>query len=223
MNVLERLIGVMAPHNCVVCDAEGEVLCRGCLYSELASVPSRCYRCYRASAQHAVCSGCRKSTSIKNMWIAAHYDQAAKELLHKLKYERAIAGAKTVAGAIRNSLPNLPPNTVICYVPTANGRVRKRGYDQAREIAARLAKLSGLSEQPYLARRGKSRQVGSGRTDRFKQLEGAFRARNTNKLKGSTVLLVDDVITTGATIESAAKILKQNGAKNIYAAVFAQA
>jgi ComF family protein len=120
------------------------------------------------------------------------------------------------------NMPILPQKTVITHLPTASSRIRLRGYDQAQLIAKRLAKSRGLEYQDLLRRSGRSRQVGSSKKDRFKQLSGAFSAKQPRKIKGKHILLVDDVLTTGASIESAARELKACGAKRIEAAVFAR-
>ena len=222
MNILEKLIGLVAPHNCIVCDYEGSVLCGGCLNSELTEAISRCYRCLRVSSDQAVCRSCRASVPIPHVWIATDYGEIPKKLIHKFKFERAVAAAVPIAIKIDETLPYLPEETIICHIPTANNRVRMRGYDQAAEIAKHLAEIRGYTHKTLLSRTGKSRQVGSSRTDRFRQLENAFAIKDSNAIKDAKILLVDDITTTGSTIESAAKILKKAGARTIDAAVFAQ-
>jgi predicted amidophosphoribosyltransferase len=101
--------------------------------------------------------------------------------------------------------------------------VRQRGYDQALLIAKSLSQRLGRPYVPLLARMGDQRQVGHSRITRLNQMEGAFRPLNTMILKNRHVLLVDDVLTTGATCEAAARILRSNGAKRVSAAVFAVA
>ncbi len=222
MNILENLISLIAPHNCIVCDSEGSVLCSGCLNSELTEPVSRCYRCHQISRNQSVCPPCRKVVPIQNVWIATDYGEIPKKLIYRLKFERASAAALPIAAKIDQIIPVLPPDTIICHIPTANSRIRVRGYDQAAEIAAHLVKIRGLESRTLLIRSGKSRQVGSGRKDRFKHLEDAFKLKDTKLPKKANILLVDDVTTTGATIESAAKVLKTAGIKTISAAVFAQ-
>jgi competence protein ComFC len=223
MNILENLISLVAPHNCIVCDLEGGLLCQGCLNAELTEAVSRCYRCHQASSNQAVCKNCRKTVFLSYVWAATDYGEIPKRLIHKLKFERAVAAAIPVAEKISQTLPKLPADTIICHIPPANSRVRIRGYDQAEQIAKNLAKISGLKHKNLLSRKGKSRQVGSGRTDRFKQLGDAFKITNPYTARNASILLIDDITTTGATIESAARTLKKSGAEIIDAAVFAQA
>ncbi|MBW3568757.1 hypothetical protein KY385_01355 [Candidatus Parcubacteria bacterium] len=154
--------------------------------------------------------------------MASDYQDTAKELLHRLKFERTSSAAEPIAAAIDNILPDLPPGTLVVYVPTANSRVRIRGYDQAKLIAQKVAKRRNWPYQTLLMRKGSSRQVGSGRQDRFKQIESALLPVKQGNIKSANILMIDDVTTTGATLEAAAKILKSAGAQTIDAAVFAQ-
>ena len=222
MNIIEQLISLIAVHRCVSCGVEGAIICDSCTHSSLKAVPSRCYRCHAVTKQSQTCRSCKASTQISHVWIAAEYQDIAKKAVYKLKFDRAKAVSKTIAEIIDSSLPRLPADLIICHIPTANKRVRMRGYDQAQLIARHLATIRKWQHQTLLIRTGKSRQVGAGRKERFRHLEQALRIRNDSKLSGKHILLVDDVTTTGATIEAATKILKKAGAKTVDVAVFAQ-
>jgi ComF family protein len=115
----------------------------------------------------------------------------------------------------------MPPATVVTHVPTATSRVRRRGYDQAELLARQLAQDLKLPYASLLIRDGQSRQVGATRQARLAQLTHAFRIPK-HFPQNVSILLVDDVVTTGATIETAARILRAAGAKSVSAAVFAQ-
>jgi ComF family protein len=119
-------------------------------------------------------------------------------------------------------LPDISPDTVICHVPTASVRVRLRGYDQSELIAKHLAQKRKMRHSTFLRRYGRSRQVGSGRAERFKHLKKALQVNPRASLSGRHVLLIDDITTTGATLEAAANALKEAGAKTVDAIVFAQ-
>jgi ComF family protein len=221
-NPLEIAISLLAPHRCINCRKAGPILCINCAELALIEPPSRCYRCHKATSQSRVCDACHKRSSLSHVWIASEYDEIAKKLIYKLKFERARAASEVVARSIDDYLPDLPKNMVISFVPTASSRVRQRGYDQAKLIAKELSKRRGWEFSELLLRRGSSRQVGSSREKRIKQLEKAFMAKNLVKIKGKHILLVDDVVTTGATLEAASKELKKAGARLIDAVVFAQ-
>lgn len=153
------------------------------------------------------------------MW--AHYDGLPKLLIHRAKYERARAGLIEAAEHMAPLLKNFDDNCVLVAVPTASSRARERGYDQAEVLARRLSKLSGMPLQRHLVRLGQAHQVGASRAERVAHLENAFRVRGSVNPR-QHIVLIDDVSTTGATLESAARTLKVAGFKHVDALVFAQ-
>lgn len=192
------------------------------MVGSLAPVPSRCYRCHAITSQNAVCGRCKSSVKLSHAWINTYYDGPAKKVIHKLKFDRCKEAARVLAESMACMLPRLPDDTIVCHVPTAGGRIRSRGYDQARLMAKGIARRKGLRYDSLLIRRGKSRQVGASRRERFRHLEKALSISRDKNLSGKYILLIDDVTTTGATIEAAAKVLKEAGAERVDAAVFAQ-
>lgn len=221
MNPLERIISVVAPFTCLGCGKEGSLLCGWCSAGLMGTIPSRCYRCHVATRQYSVCANCKRKVSLKHVWVAAEYTGVTKELIHAYKFERAKAAHQVIAALLDEFLPLLPPETIVTHVPTTSSRVRQRGYDQSKLIARSLAFKRGLLFDSLLLRTSNTRQVGSARKDRFAQLEGAFEAKGGPRNKNQRILLVDDVLTTGATLESASKVLSEAGAKVIDAVVFA--
>lgn len=159
---------------------------------------------------------------LNRVWICTGYDGPAKELIYKLKFQRAKAGAKNIAVVMDHLLPDIPEDVIICHVPTASARVRQRGYDQSELIARHLARKRKLPQKVLLRRFGKSRQVGSGRRERFEHLKKALKVRPRTITGGEHVLLIDDITTTGATLEAAANVIRKAGAKTVDAIVFAQ-
>lgn len=222
MLLLERIISVVAPHNCLICGAEGDLVCNWCQNDAFVGMPSRCFRCLVAATNHEVCTKCHKISRLRHVWVRTAYEANAKNLIAKLKFQRAPAAATTAAQFMKETIPYLPKDTLVLPVPTASSRRRQRGYDQAVLLARELARELHLPTQKCLARLGQSRQVGTSRKLRLSQLEQAFRVTDCRAVKGECVLLVDDVITTGATLEAAASVLKKAGAKQVDAVVFAQ-
>lgn len=221
MSIIEQFLAIVAPHECLGCGAEGQLLCSMCS-QDLPSVPPRCYRCGRANAGFRTCLTCRPRSGIFRAMAVTPYDALAKQLVHRLKFERAQAAASEIADLMAARLAAAGYD-LVTYVPTAPSRVRQRGYDQAQLIARQLAHRLGLPCYPLLVRVGSQRQVGSSRAARHQQMQQAFRAQRQQLYVGQHVLLVDDVLTTGATCEAAAGKLKQAGAKRVSIAVFAVA
>lgn len=222
MKAIEKVISFLAPHHCLKCGQEGSLLCNYCSYDVCLPVPERCYRCQKLSLGSRTCDRCRRTSKLSHVWVVTEYEGPLKELVHKLKFERAKAAAKLIAEYLDASLPYLKPETIVCNVPTSTVRRRVRGYDQVELIAKEFAARRGLLYAKLLTRAGQQRQVGASRQVRLRQLENAFTPVNLSFIKKAQILLIDDVLTTGATLETTAKVLKQASAKTVNGAVFAQ-
>ncbi|HVU59867.1 MAG TPA: phosphoribosyltransferase family protein [Candidatus Saccharimonadales bacterium] len=147
----------------------------------------------------------------------------AKQLVWKLKFERGRAAVGVMAQLMLPLVSAMPDSVALVPAPTATGRTRQRGYDQALLLARRLARHSCVAYLPCLQRHGQSQQRGATRQERLVQLAQAFLVTQPAAVQGKHVVLVDDVLTTGATIEAAAAALKAAGARRVSAVVFAQA
>jgi competence protein ComFC len=154
--------------------------------------------------------------------VRSIYAKTARKLVYDLKFERAKASAKLIAELLDEAIPYLPDGIVISYVPTATSRVRLRGYDQAQQIARELSRLRSLPLQNLFIRHGQTRQVRSNKKTRAAQADKAYSLKKKQNVAGKQILVVDDIMTTAATLEAVARILKKAGAKQVNAAVFAQ-
>ena len=220
--MLDTIVRLFAPFQCLGCGVEKDrLLCQDCAQN-LAKIPSRCYICKAATRQYEVCASCRRGTPLRRVAVWAHHDGLAKELIHTAKYERAKAGLTEIAEMLIELLPFFGKDIILTYLPTASSRIRERGYDQAEVITRQLARRSGLPYRALLARLGQAHQVGSSRSERIMHTKNAFRSRHTDEIKGAHIVLIDDVCTTGASLEAAARVLKKAGAKRVDALVFAQ-
>jgi ComF family protein len=151
------------------------------------------------------------------------YEGYAKDAIWELKFGGAQAVAKDMAKAMMALEPNITSQTIVTHVPTSSGHIRARGYDQARLLARAIARQTPGMYVPCLARSGQHRQVGASRKQRFEQLADALRPAAGIDFTDTHVLLVDDVLTSGATLEAAARVIKQAGAARVDAIVFARA
>lgn len=224
MSLIDRFLAVLAPYECLGCQTEGSLLCKMCT-QQLPSAAECCYRCEGASPGGDTCHGCAADGSIRGVRAATDYAGAAKALVWKLKFAGATAAAGLMAACMQPLLAGtgFSSRMVLIPVPTARTRARQRGYDQAKLLARALSRQTGLPYLDCLVRHGNTHQVGASRQVRLDQLQGAFRVRTpAAKLRGVCCVLVDDVITTGATLEVAAKALQAQGVRNVYGLVFAR-
>jgi ComF family protein len=154
--------------------------------------------------------------------VGYDYTGLAKVLVKELKFSGRRGAAKEIA-----ALMPAPPEvstSILVPIPTATSRVRERGFDHALELTKMYARLHDLPYQQLLARTTQKRQLGASRKNRIANVSDAFRLADNPSLdlRATTIILIDDVATTGATLQEAAKVLKMAGAANIKAVVFAR-
>lgn len=149
-------------------------------------------------------------------------------LVYALKYEGwselAEEMGRTMAGVLLPGAPAVP--TVVAPVPTTPARLRERGYNQAELLARSLARTRGVPlVSPLVRIRGGPTQVSLRPSQRLTNVDGVFAVNGSAaaEIRGENVLLVDDVLTTGATAGSAASALVRGGARNVTLVTFARA
>jgi ComF family protein len=198
--------------SCYVCrDAARELLCTACA-AELPRLSDvRCPRCALASPGGAVCGRCLADPPHYDATVAAlAYAFPADALVHALKFRGELALAPFLGDMLLQKVKNEPVDMLLA-VPLSARRLRERGYNQAVEIARALGREIDLS---LCVREGEGRpQMELPYAERRKNIRGAFRC--TRHLIGGTVAVVDDVMTTGATLNEVAATLKKAGATRV--------
>jgi ComF family protein len=155
------------------------------------------------------------------VWVVGERAGTLQRLIGLYKFERARSAYKTLSDLLLETLPELPNNVVVVPVPTTPGRIRERGYDHMLLIANYIAKIRGLRCSQLLTRATNTKQRQANINQRMMQAKSAFRINGEIDAE-SIYLLVDDVVTTGATIKYAAKALRDAGAKHIWVALIAR-
>jgi predicted amidophosphoribosyltransferase len=149
-------------------------------------------------------------------WSSAPHEDVARGLVAALKFRRLLPVAGLMAERIQWLAPAHMLSGTVVPVPTAPARLRQRGFDPAAEIAAALAERLDTPLDPCLFRRGSSRQVGRRRAERI----GHPPQIGARAKAPPSVLLIDDVLTTGATLTACAQALRSSGAKRVVAVTF---
>lgn len=218
--MLNNLLDIIAPEICIECGQEGSIWCEWCRLQH-DPLPSRCFICHAQTENYVVCQKCRQKTGLRATYVFGEYKDINKQLITALKFDCKRHVAASIASSMAETLPyfNAPPT--LMHVPSSPSRVRQRGFDHTLVIAKELAKQSKFPRADILARTNDIRQVGATRKQRSKQIEGAFRLKRIIKEVPKHVILIDDVVTTGATLSEAARVLKCAGVKRVDAITFA--
>jgi ComF family protein len=230
----------LLPSSCVLCGQDGrETLCTPCRQRFFTRQHRRCVQCalpMPVTGRDPRCGACLKDRPAFDATIVAtDYIGPADQMALALKFGGDLRVAPLLADLIRNAvlrdpLPGsdiqLPLPTMLAPVPLGAARLRERGFNQALEIARPLSRLLDIDLHPQLLERIRDTQAQSG-------LPLSARARNTRSafalpyqladhVKGRHVGIVDDVMTTGQTLNEVAIILKRHGAKRVTNLVFAR-
>jgi predicted amidophosphoribosyltransferase len=158
----------------------------------------------------------RGPQGVDRVWSSASHDGVARALVTGLKFRRLLPAADVMADRIHWLAPGDLLSGEIVSVPAAPPRMRRRGFDPAGELAAALATRLEVRPVACLVRRGSGHQVGRRRAERIghpPRIEAVAEAPRS-------VLLVDDVLTTGATLTACAAALRGAGAKRVVAVTF---
>ncbi len=229
MSVLESAIGWLAPATCVGCGVEGSALCISCSATEILPHGQRCWRCGAISEGGRTCKRCRQVGSPRYVWISTDYEGVAKKLVQKYKFGQLRAVATSIATVMAETFLSFNSDAeigkldyLVVAVPTATSRVRQRSFDHAGLLAKSVARRLRLQSCPALGRIGQARQLGTSRSVRLAQPAGSYFIRDAKAINGRNVLLIDDVLTTGATLQAATSALRRAGAKRVDALVFAK-
>ncbi|EKX96666.1 comF family protein [Selenomonas sp. oral taxon 138 str. F0429] len=179
----------------------------------------------RLSTVHALAHAAEMMAYLDGIWAFAHYREAVRDLLRALKYQKqrsALPALHTLLVAGEDVLDDLPRPLVAVPVPLAPKRQRKRGFNQAEEIFAPWLAAHGIALRPLLVRTRETAPLYEHtRTERQRELRGAFALAADADAAGRDILLVDDIMTSGATLTECARTLKRAGARRVYAFVLA--
>ncbi len=222
-----RLFDLLLPTVCAACGKLGPVICPSCQSSFSEINGPGCLRCGRPQPQtRQYCAYCRSADfKIQQARACYAYKEPLDLIIRKLKYEGLFSLAEPLGQLMARKWPRWdhPPDLIV-PIPLHARRQRVRGFNQANLLALQLAPAVGLEVNIDALHRVRNTkpQVGLTPLERRVNVSDAFAVRE-EAILGKRILLVDDVFTTGATMNSAANTLLRHGAKGVAAYCLAQA
>jgi ComF family protein len=218
-------LDLLYPQWCIGCGREGDYICSSCRQSLSLITPPVCPICGRPQPDGILCYSCIDWTGeIDGVRSPFIFDGIMRQAIHELKYRNLRALAILLAELLFDYIMENPvPAEVLVPVPLHRKRWRERGYNQSGLLARELGKLSGLIvvddclvRRQHTLPQARSASV----SERRNNVVGAFTCRD-GRLEGKRVLLIDDVTTSGATLNACAGALKSAGAASVWGLVMA--
>jgi ComF family protein len=214
------------PQKCLGCGKEGNLICRACLHHLTPIVHPICPRCGRPQSSSILCPAC-------NLWPVGidcirsplRFEGLTRQIIHQFKYKNLRSLALPLAVILKDYLVREPlPVEVVMPVPLHPRRLRERGYNQsallAREVSLQVNLpfiASDLRRIKYIEPQVRTRSA----LERQQNVKNAFDCPHTSQ-PGKAVLLIDDVATSGATLNACALALKSAGSGPVYGLVLAR-
>jgi ComF family protein len=228
---------IFSPH-CMICgkrieDTRENWICPACL-SQVAYISSPfCPRCglpfVPETGSNHFCQVCLTSSPFFGTARAlGKYEEGLKEAITKFKYQEKIILGENLGRLMAEILyPDLIPGTYDLFVPVPlhPKRLRERGFNQAAVLASQLSRWYQVPLDPLNLRRNRptESQIHLDFKERRKNVKGAFSVKHEAKVNGKSILLIDDVYTSGATVNECAKVLRKAGAERVDVLTLARA
>jgi len=213
--ILIHLLDMVAPHLCSRCGQIGTPFCGNCKYDITHEVIPCCVLC-KKNATNGICPD--HKAPFAQAWSVGERSGGLQRLIGNFKFQNLKSAGKELASLLDMILPTLPPTTVLISIPTTPAHIRERGYDHALLITQELGIIRKIPVRSVLKRGNHLTQHHGDRKTRLRQAKTAFYVEGVLD-STLTYLLIDDVVTTGATITRAAQLLKDAGATTVLVAV----
>jgi competence protein ComFC len=218
--MLEALLGFVFPPRCIFCNEFLEPGTKSYICSE-------CFiRIPLVTKQNFLYMTANRQIYYDDVVCACEYSGIVRQALVKYKFFNKPSFYRAFAKLINDRLKNVTicrKFDIILSIPLHKNRENERGFNQARLISKALSKETGVPDRSWLLSR--IRDTGNqsllGRKQRLVNVRDAFKVNNVGKVKNKSILLIDDILTTGTTVNECSRVLKEAGASNIVVAVVA--
>jgi ComF family protein len=216
------IVDFFFPLNCLGCDVEKTLLCESCLNTIPLSPIQRCPGCSIPSQNGVCCPRCALNWSLDGLYVMSVYSKESllQTAIQFMKYKNGQSLCTRFGEWLSGSDLKFS-KFMISPVPLHTSREKTRGYNQSFLIAHSLSRYTNAPLQKLLTRaRSTPPQAQLSRKNRLTNLANAFEV--TTMPSSSPILLIDDVCSTGATLNECARVLKENGASNVWGLVLAR-
>lgn len=216
---------IFFPKLCLGCGAIGNYLCLKCQKKLKPAKNNFCFYCKKLSYHGLSHFSCLKKLTIDGFFAIFEYNSIFKKLIKNIKYQFAKEIFNDLLSTVYFFLyqdlefyKNLFKNGKIQPIPLSNDRLNKRGFNQAQIIAEFFANLFNLPVIDILKRKKSTPYLSQTKNKKERELliKGAFTFKKNNFLDEKKIILIDDILTTGATVKEAARVLKRKGAEKVY-------
>ena len=236
-NFFKGIRDLIYPDNCIICKrylsagSEEGNLCLYCRQTIEFNRPPFCHHCSRhlvETNEQNLCPECLlHHHHFDRAWAAAIYNNTLKELIHLFKYKNKTLLRRDFAGIlsafIHDYNVDIGQFDIVVPIPLHTARLRERGYNQSELLAESLLKEFKIkpSFKNLVRKRHTKNQALLKKKDRWTNIQGAFKIKRPEEFSRKSVLIVDDLLTTGTTLSEAALILKEAGAHKVCALTLA--
>lgn len=220
------ILNLLFPHHCIGCSKERTLLCSACREGLPRLQPPYCHLCGQPTRQRGLCLRCQRAPlKIDGIRSPFVFQGTIRNAIHSLKYRKLRALAVPLSELLwEHLMTETTTYDILVPVPLHPARVRERGYNQSALLARELGKKAQLptNEKALLRIKDSLPQAKARSADeRMRNVMDAF-ACTGNEFSGLRVLLLDDVCTTGATLEACAIALKKAGASSVWGLTLAR-
>lgn len=217
--IFKLFLNNLTPDLCYGCGKQGVSLCDYCKYDIENEPFLGCFVCNLPS-KNGVCK--KHNSHIDSAWIVSKRTGATRNIVGAYKFQRNFFLHDALSELIDRRLPNLPKETVVVPVPSRRSSVRRKGYDHTLELASSLARRRGWQLSTPLRSVQARVQHEISKSERLQNTADGFRFNDQELYPDRPYLIIDDIVTTGATANSVAQLLKKQGVKTVWLAAIAR-
>lgn len=212
---MEKILNTLFPQKCIFCKNIGQGICDSCLYKINIEFNNNCLICQQGSITGYTHLKCMNANTPESFLSVFRYSRKVRKVIRRSKYGQkqfALLKHLTYYGSKELKLAGytFPKDSLVVPIPISKARLKERGFNQAGTIATILAKQFNLKTRNNVLVRSKDTkpQYSNNRKERFDNVKDVFRVKNPQEV-GKSILLVDDICTSGATLIEATNELSK--------------